>query len=146
MRCECRLTIKEEQNKISQDLLIHSNISDVDERKFVLVNMRDISDEKRREVLERVFLHDIMNSVLVISSGINLLENGENGEDFLSHISVATKALQDEIAWHRSIFEAERLELVVHPSHFSVDKLLKTTISEYLTLDICKGKQINLEG
>jgi len=44
-----------------------------------VVSLRDISHEKRRQALERVFFHDILNTLSALSNWTHLL-NQASGE------------------------------------------------------------------
>jgi signal transduction histidine kinase len=76
---------------------------------FTVVAMQDIGDEKRRAVLERLFVHDLKNSLQGIIGWSQLLaENPTNDTEKLAHrISALTRLLAEEIETHRLLLAAE---------------------------------------
>ncbi len=79
---------------------------------FVLFTIRDVSAEKRHEFLERLFYHDIGNTVAGIRAMVSLMEtDGDGGEsacpDCMELLDSATEQLVEEIDSQRSLKAAE---------------------------------------
>src|SRR5664280_867633 len=82
---------------------------------YVLI-LQDISDIKRRAALERVFFHDLLNSVGGLNGLITILKDGTNPEENRELINLSEEASRDiidEILLHRQIRAAEIGELNV---------------------------------
>ena len=82
---------------------------------FCIMAISDISHEKRRRSLERIFFHDIMNSLTSLKGCITLLENAEpeahkNISSLLENISVK---IIDDIEAQRELTAAENNELKI---------------------------------
>jgi signal transduction histidine kinase len=78
--------------------------------------MKDISDEKRRRNLERIFFHDVMNIVgMIYNTAEFYMENGHQDAAELDPILYhQTVRLVDEIKAQRDLLAAENGELQVH--------------------------------
>jgi signal transduction histidine kinase len=82
-----------------------------DGRAFTLFTVSDISNEKRREALERTFFHDLNNLLTVITGKAALVAMAKRKEDildFVQTIQQATKELGREITSHRKLVQAEK--------------------------------------
>jgi signal transduction histidine kinase len=73
-----------------------------------LVTLHDIADKKRRETLERVFLHDLMNTLSAVSAYRSLAENRIlNESEYLSQLNHLIVRVIDEVKVHRTLVDAE---------------------------------------
>jgi hypothetical protein len=77
----------------------------------------DVSDKKRRQALEEVFFHDILNTMQVILGSLELLADGGDlrPEILLKTLLTAANSLTEEIAAQRDLSRAEKGELKVKP-------------------------------
>ena len=82
----------------------------VDGRPMMLLVFEDITDEKRRQVLERVFLHDIANTLssLVMAAQVT---RTRGGEERLGTLDAIIRRLVEEVRAHKTLTQAERGEL-----------------------------------
>ncbi|TVR45808.1 MAG: sensor histidine kinase [Planctomycetota bacterium] len=72
---------------------------------WTLLALNDISHEKRREVLERCFFHDVLNSAAGLQGIATLLEL--EGRDSTGLLGPAAQALVEELQHHRTLSAAE---------------------------------------
>jgi signal transduction histidine kinase len=80
-----------------------------------LVTLHDIADKKRRETLERVFLHDLMNTLSALSAYHSLAENQlMSGDECLQHMSQLIARVIDEVKIHRSLMSANHEHPTIH--------------------------------
>ncbi len=92
-----------------------SSTLEIGSKKFTLFTLEDISSKKRREVLEKIFFHDLINTAGSLSNLLYLLNtedfDGNKNEliDLASRVSVD---LIDEISAQKMLLEAENGELV----------------------------------
>lgn len=89
----------------------------LDDDIFTLFAVENISHEKRREELERIFFHDILNTAGAVRGLADVLELAppEKQGEFRHRISLGATRLVDEINSHRLIAAAERDELACVP-------------------------------
>jgi len=60
---ECLMSVRRGARIDAYELRIHATPVEIGGQRLTIVGMRDISAEKRRDALERVFLHDISNTL-----------------------------------------------------------------------------------
>ena len=101
----------------SLDLKVTSAPITLSGHTFYKLIIQDISHEKRRAALERIFFHDLLNSVTGLSGMLSLLKDGisPNIERHLINLSEESiKEIIDEIQMHRHLLAAENGDLKVH--------------------------------
>lgn len=93
----------------------------VRDRHYFVVSLRDVSSEKRRESLEQVFFHDLMNTVSALSGWTWTLTRPGAILDktVISRISRLIDHLGREVGYQRALLEAERGTL--KPERVTVD-------------------------
>ena len=100
----------------SWDLNIISTPVTLSGTRFYVLVLQDISAEKRRAALERIFFHDLLNSVGGLNGLLTILKDGTNPEENRELINLSEEASRDiieEILLHRQIRAAEIGELNV---------------------------------
>jgi signal transduction histidine kinase len=107
---ECLLTSGEGANATPMELHVRATQVDIDGTDYTVVSLRDISHEKRRLALERIFFHDILNTLSALSNWTHLLNtsSGERQERARARISRLVGQLEREIQLQRTLLEAEQ--------------------------------------
>jgi len=110
--------------------------------------MSDISDSKRRKVLERIFFHDVINSIASVQSGAQLLraEAGTNGDEYIQHVLTMTDALLEEVIRQRDFLAMERGDLTVEKKKVSNTQILGAVVDSFRTSELVKGKTLIFFG
>jgi signal transduction histidine kinase len=109
---ECRILAKDGE---AFDLKICATPYKHDGKMFGIIALTDISDEKRRGLLERTFFHDVLNTascVLGFSEMLTEKIEGENRE-LSDLIHQSSNKLINEIQSHRFLLSAEKGELQI---------------------------------
>jgi signal transduction histidine kinase len=112
----------------------------------VIFAVRDVTDEKRRSVLERVFYHDVLNTAGMLRSLSEMLPQCESHEreEFQRDILSLSEQLLEEIQAQRDLVAAERGDLEVNRRSFSIADLLGSIVSQYRRHSLARGKAISL--
>jgi signal transduction histidine kinase len=101
---------------------------------FTIFSIYDISNEKRRNALERVFFHDVLNTASGLL-GLSAIFSGTKDPDEISmithEIEKATDILIEEIKSQRELSRAERGDLVIDSRQVQTVPFLKEIISFY---------------
>ncbi|WP_461210215.1 sensor histidine kinase [Desulfocurvus sp. DL9XJH121] len=112
---ECRMVRAGDVGDTALDLQVFTAPLCVGGDDFVQVTVLDISHEKRRHSLERVFFHDVLNSASGLFMYSELMERGEVADPVeaggLLHKSAAR--LLDLVQEHKDLAAAERGRLAV---------------------------------
>jgi signal transduction histidine kinase len=111
--------------------------------------LKDISDEKRRRVLERVFFHDVLNTAGGIQGLSEFLletfgEDLESDQGSIQIIAEASSQLVAEINSQRQLVAAESGELQIDPVSFSTREVMESVRSLMLAHEVAQGKSMEI--
>ncbi len=109
---ECRITNTE---GAVLDLRVWATPWDADGERFIIFAVADISDEKRRQALEHIFFHDILNTAGGLQGITELLQGTGDKEHnlLIDLVSKSATVLVDEIQAQKQLVAAENSELSV---------------------------------
>jgi signal transduction histidine kinase len=141
---ECRICTNASADGGALDFRAKTSFVSVDGADFVVFALQDISSEKRRHVLERVFFHDVLNvcggvhglAELLLTDGLD----AETEQDFKHDVYRLSGAVIDEITAHRQMLAAERGELNLDLSDVSVRDVLDEVIAIYRHHAVAEGR------
>lgn len=137
---ECRFERRIGERIEQLDLSVWSKPLPVGKEKFLLFAAIDISADKRREVFERIFLHDLLNTATSISSLLRLLDPEDAAfDDYLDLAQGAAEQLGEEILAHRALRDAEQGTLTVEGEVFSLVDTLSTVTKTYRRIAETRG-------
>lgn len=144
---ECVIQLQEEYKLDALDLLVWSRPLEQCGGKYILFLARDISTEKRQEVLERIFYHDIGNTISGIRSMLELITvaEDEEGVDYLKYLRSATEQLIEEIDSQRALKAAETGTLSVDKSPMHIDQEIQKAVRLFDYACLGKDIAINVE-
>lgn len=113
---ETRITTNKNGDQASLELSVSSVPIKLSDKQFYIVTIIDISSEKRKLQLERIFIHDLVNSVGGISGLSDILDysiSEESKTKAINLIGKTSKVLLNQIISFRNILSAESGELEV---------------------------------
>lgn len=146
---ECRITVVKDGVEFSHDYFVTSAPLFINEKFYILFSVIDNSALKRREALERVFFHDVLNTAGIVSGISEMLKyesDAEERNELQTILEHSSKQLNEEILFQRSILYAERGDLVLNPEKVPASLLLSSAYELYRRHDLAKGKQIILHS
>lgn len=137
---ECRIT---QESGDALDLQVWATPLDLGDEQFSLFAMKDISHEKRRRTLERIFFHDILNAASGVRGFAELLTvvGPEDLELVKQSLFNLAERLIDEINAQRDLTAAENNELLIRPGPLNSMDLLQELIrvnEHYATTSRCR--------
>ncbi len=138
---ECRMLLKDGS---PLDLRVWARPFEIEGERFAFLSFQDISDEKRRLVLEKIFFHDLLNTVGGLQSIGELIEfsGPEELRELKGLITTLSGQLVDEIRAQRELLAAEQGELTIQMRSVNSRDAVKTTVKTYLAHPACDGKVI----
>jgi nitrogen-specific signal transduction histidine kinase len=130
---ECTLLFQAEGDVVGMEVDLHAAPFAVGGGRFNLVTLRDISDFKRRRYLERIFLHDLTNSVGGAWKLAELLKPPRDEADAELHAMLVRSLahIVDEIENQKLIFAAENNDLRPKPCPMSAAQVIADTAKKY---------------
>jgi nitrogen fixation/metabolism regulation signal transduction histidine kinase len=112
------------------NLLIRTTPLHIGDDQFVICAITDISDQKRRESLEKIFFHDLLNEAtcLKLLADIDL---HKNIPEQVVKIKKAVVKIIDEIRAQRDLAAAEHGELILRKESIASKQLLADVVDTY---------------
>ena len=143
---DCQILQRTPRGPDALDLRIWGSPLCCNPGQFVMVVAADISHNKRRQVLERVFFHDILNTAGTISQIAEMLMHGiidfESAKNDLWH---ASQMLVRDIKGQSELFQAENDELRVEFGLVLVRDLLASAAALYRNNEAGLGRRVVIE-
>ncbi len=144
---ECLLTVRTDEGDKALELEARAAPLCLDGANFVLLALRDISDQKRRQSLERLFLHDLFHTVAALRGYSELLRGGMSASpDVLEEVGEIVQRIVEEIEAQRDLARAERGEITVRPSLVSTGAVLDDMARIFLRHDVSCERSLHCGG
>lgn len=115
---------------------------------FLLLVFEDISSEKRRQVLERLFFHDILNTAGGVQGLVALMSAAEPAEahTYVPAAVNASNRMIDQILSQKDLAAAERGDLHPKPSEVDCAGLLEEIAGLFRGHDVARGKTVTVKA
>jgi hypothetical protein len=142
---ECRVLRQTPQGVEALDLKVWGTPLRWHGESFALLVAVDISNEKRRQVLERLFFHDVLNTAGTITLITEMLMNGNiTFDEVKDDLWETAQALVGEIRGQRELFAAEQNELKVRFSLLDATDVMESAAAVHRNGPAGKDRRIVL--
>jgi len=142
---ECRITAVNEGEKVFYDFSVTSTPLKVDGNNYTILSVTDISEQKRKRALERIFFHDIINTAGGLNGFIEYMKDIDDQEELkqtLDDIGQLSARLLDEIIAQRDLASAENNELAVIKSKINSVNIVESVVTDMRYHHVSEGKNI----
>ncbi|MCE5312868.1 MAG: HAMP domain-containing histidine kinase [Nitrospiraceae bacterium] len=141
----CYMTIKTSKGYESREFKIRCSPLNIGGTEFLAFVMNDISSAVRREVLEKIFLHDITNSLASLYTWAHMMPPGDPGGVAAKIVQIAEN-LKHDIETHRIITQAEAESLKLSKSKTSASHIFELLKNHYIHRDLVSRKNLQLHS
>jgi len=145
---ECRINVSRGGTETALDLRVWTFPTQFNGETFTLMTIADIADEKRKVFLERIFLHDIMNTATALRGYSRLLTTGsvkpDSRDHFIQRMDLLSDRIIDEIEAHRQLVAAENGELQMDLRPTGSMHLLQQLFVAYNRSDFLAGRELRV--
>jgi len=146
---ECQISVETGQTS-ALDFEVVASSFNLDAGPITVCALRDISAEKRKQVLERVFFHDVLNTAggLQGLSQILLEDHGDlfgDAKETLTILATLSEVLIQEIREHRQLFLAETGELHAYPGGVSPQGILTEVQTLLANHEAARGRIMEVQ-
>ncbi len=141
---ECRVTVSSDGRQQSLDFRTVASPVTLAGHSLVLVALEDISHEKRREALERIFFHDVLGAANAVHGLARLVadDDPERAGATAQSLLRASGQLLEEIQAQRDLMLAERGELATRVDECEVDDLLTAVCEQYRWSALAEDREL----
>lgn len=132
---ECRIVSFIEEEEVSFDYKVTATPINIQGQSFTMMFMSDISSEKRKMALERIFFHDILNTAGGIQGFTGFLKQVDEPTTMKEYVKIVDQLshdLIDEIHSQRALVLAENEDLKLDIQELDALKIIqdiKNTVS-----------------
>lgn len=144
---ECRIIRHKGVDLEAYDLRVKATPFHTGDEDFVIISFNDVSHEKRRRALERIFFHDILNTAGGLRGLVEVLAH-EVPPSLKQDASLLYKFLDmllDEIKAHKLLLAAESDELQIKVQPLRSLLVLESVLSVFSGHEAAEGRQLCLE-
>lgn len=142
---ECKIVSKKEDEIFQLDLEVTATPIAFD-KEYLIVSINDITDQKRKILLERIFFHDIMNIAGSLSGVLGLMPVLEQDEkqEYLNIANSLTEQIVDEIRGQQQMIKAESGELTPNFQTIEIESLLRKLADQIRCHSVSNERGIDL--
>ena len=137
-------------NETALDLRIWSHPIDVQGEPYTVFSVVDASNEKRREALERIFFHDVLNTAGVVKGLADLLVQGgipaTGIKEAAEMLAESAGQLVEEISVQRMLSAAETDELSVSAQLEHSRELLTGVLHQFHGNGLARDKALVIDA
>lgn len=144
---ECMLLSDSNGMIVSYTLKVTAAPFVLDDDFFCIVHLVDISDRKNKEVVEKIFLHDLMNAVNGISGAGSLLKEDavkESTRELAGMVVDRASFMANEINAHRLFISAENNHLEIQHDKISTVKTVKALCALFSSSPLATNRNISI--
>jgi signal transduction histidine kinase len=141
---ECRIQRHVDDGTAALDLRVWATPVTVDGESFTVFAVRDTTDEKRRQVLERLFFHDTLNAVAGLTAILDMWPepSGEAALELSQMAREYAEELAETIQSQRDLAAAECGDLHVNPETLGAADVLNRLRAIYSRHSTAEGKSV----
>jgi hypothetical protein len=145
---ECRILVNYSGVEASLDFKVFTSTLEFEGENFIVFAIKNLESEKRRELLERIFFHDVLNTASIIFGISGMISEVKESDDFDKYAKIlqnTSEQLIQEIQAQRDLSNAEAGKLIIYPAQDSVNEILQKAFELYQNNSLTKGKQFICE-
>ncbi len=144
---ECLATVKRNHHSEAAEFRVRATPVQIAGHRLTVLVFQDISGDKRRQALERVFFHDIMNTIGGLQGWSTILsqQEGVDPHEIAARIVVLSRRLTREVRDQRHLIEAENGTLQLEWDRLRPSDVLNSLIPIFEAHDAAQGKTLEIE-
>jgi signal transduction histidine kinase len=144
---ECSIAAAGAARGPALDFLVRTQPFQIGGTPFTLVGFTDIADQKRRQSLERLFFHDILNTTSGFRVYLDILGReklGESSRRLVDRLASICSTLEEEIKGQKVMLGAESGTLKVQRNLIESTSLAEQLTGHWEGLEMARGRKIAL--
>jgi hypothetical protein len=141
---ECRIRRINNGKESSVELEVTATPFVFENESYTIFSLMDITDKKRKVMIEKIFFHDILNTAGGLSNIFQLLGIVDEQErlELLNIASSLSQQIVDEITTQRLLLQAENASLVVNNQRINSFEFMEMVYKDLKYHSVAKGKEI----
>jgi nitrogen fixation/metabolism regulation signal transduction histidine kinase len=140
---ECLLVMAGPKGRSTSEFSVRATPVSIEGHAYTVVSLQDISDSKRRRVLERVFVHDLKNTLTGLLGWSDHLSNTNDGED-AETVNRLAKRLATEVEYYRTLLAIEAGDFTPVPAVTVPSNTLENVLDVFSRHQTAKSKTLKI--
>jgi K+-sensing histidine kinase KdpD len=144
---KCKISYEKDHKEFEVFFNISAAPIYIHKDQYIILALNNVSLEKRKEDLEKIFFHDIINSAGNLFGVIDLMKDMDDDEklkDFIDLAYTASKELIDEIVAQKQLLAAENNVLEVENVTVITNVLLNEVITNISQHPVSKNRILKI--
>jgi signal transduction histidine kinase len=140
---ECRIHSRSNGFESALDLKVFTSFLEFENERYIVFAIKNLENEKRRELLERIFFHDVLNTASIIFGISGMISEVRETDDFEKYAKIlhnTSEQLIQEIQAQRDLTNAESGKLVIYPAQDDAKNIIEKVFELYENNNLTKGK------
>jgi len=142
---ECRITTRSNGRLVFHDYQVICSPIRLNNQYYTLMNLVDISSDKRNQMLENVFFHDILNRLGALSGIVQMIRS-ENKQpeldEYIDILDTVGELVIEDIQTQRFLKAAESANLILNIREHSVFEIAESVRKQICYNPIIKARQL----
>ena len=145
---ECRIRRMVNGKEHSMELEVTSTPFVFEKEHITIFSVIDITDRKRRGLIEKIFFHDIQNTAGSLNNIFELLEEVPEADkkELLTIAASLSRQILDEIATQRLLSQAENASLIISDQRINTKEFLDVVVKDLRYHEVSAEKEILIES
>ncbi|NDV27447.1 PAS domain-containing sensor histidine kinase [Desulfovibrio sp. JC010] len=146
---ECMLLANVDGKIKAYTFMVNSSPIKIKGDEYYIIHLTDISDSKHKEMMERVFLHDLLNAVNGIANAGTLIKIDaikKEQQELAGMIVERAHYMANEINAHRLFISAEAKQLETDDEPVAVVSFIESICAFYENSQLAKEKNISINS
>jgi K+-sensing histidine kinase KdpD len=145
---ECRIRRMFNGKEYAMELEVTSTPFVFENEHYTIFSVIDITDRKRRGLIEKIFFHDIQNTAGSLNNIFELLEEvpEEDKKELLTIAASLSRQILDEIATQRLLSQAENASLIISDQKINTTEFLEVVVKDLRYHEVSAEKEILIES
>jgi len=142
---ECRVTTRSQGKLVFHDFQVTCSPIKLLDKSFTLLNLVDISSEKRNQMLENLFFHDILNRLGGLTGIIQMIKSENTQAELNEYIDVLDtigELVVEDIQIQRFLKAAESASLILNVRELSALEVIESVRKQVLYSPVMKSRKI----
>jgi signal transduction histidine kinase len=142
---ECMLSINRNGTVEAAEFVVRASPLHLGDQELTILVLQDISAIKRKDALEKIFFHDIINILSELKGWSEMLLGSiQDGDGAAQHIARIANRLSDEILGQRLVLQAEKGELTPAFMPVAVTEILADLADTFSRSSVGEGRILEI--
>ncbi len=144
---DCRITTTRDGMLVFHDFQVNCSPIILSGDRYTLMNLLDISSEKRNQMLENVFFHDILNRLGGLTGIVQILKSENRQPELDEYIDVLDtigELVVEDIQIQRFLKAAEKANLIVNIREYSAFDIVDSVRKQIAFNPLIKSRNLEI--